>query len=89
MNRYIRHWTRAIGLESTIQLHYYACAICQKVSNDKNSLVEHLGADHEILEIASFAADTMMGEQERDGVAREFHKEFEQIRKEIAGSITG
>jgi tRNA U54 and U55 pseudouridine synthase Pus10 len=70
-------------LESTIQVPY-VCTICQQVSNDKSSLVEHLTSEHEILEIASFAAETMMSEQERDRIAKQFHHQFEQIKRDLA-----
>ncbi len=65
---------------------FYSCRICGRGFSDKTSLVEHLGVGHEVLEIASYAATTMMQEQDRDKVAREFHRQFEQIKKELAGS---
>ncbi len=64
----------------------YHCRICNREFLDKTSIVEHLRTDHEILEVASFAATTMVQEQERDKIAREFHRQFEQIKKELAGS---
>jgi len=63
----------------------YSCRICDREFSEKTTLVEHLRIDHEILEIASFAATSMMQEQDRDRVAREFHRQFEQIKKELAG----
>ena len=62
----------------------YHCRICIKPYADKTSLVEHLRLEHEILEVSSYAASTMMQEQDRDKIAREFHRQLEQIKKEIA-----
>ncbi len=63
----------------------YNCRICG-IGNlsDKTMLVEHLRTEHEILEVASYAATTMMHEQERDRVAKEYFRQLEQIKKEIA-----
>jgi predicted ATP-dependent protease len=63
----------------------YECKICG-LGNfaDKTTLVEHLRSVHEILEVASYAATTMMHEEERDKIAREYFKQLEQIKKEIA-----
>ena len=63
----------------------YSCRICDREFSEKTTLVEHLRIDHEILEIASYAATSMMQEQDRDRVAREFHRQFEHIKKELAG----
>ncbi len=62
----------------------HKCAICNKVFVDKTTLVEHLRTEHEILEIASYAATTMMQDQDRDRIAREYFRQLEQIKKEIA-----
>ena len=62
----------------------YHCRICLKSFSDKTTLVEHLRLEHEILEVASYAASTMMQEQDRDKIAREFFRQLEQIKKEIA-----
>ena len=62
----------------------YNCRICIKPFADKTTLVEHLRLEHEILEVASYAASTMMNEQDRDKIAREFFRQLEQIKKEIA-----
>lgn len=70
-------------MESTIQ-EPYVCTICQEASKDKSSLIEHLTSEHEILEVTSFAAETMMSEQERDRIARQFHHQFKQIKRELA-----
>ncbi|MDA4118263.1 MAG: hypothetical protein OK455_07960 [Thaumarchaeota archaeon] len=64
----------------------YHCGICSREFLDKTSLVEHLRIDHEILEIVSYAATSMVQEQERDKIAREYHRQFEQIKRELAGS---
>ncbi len=63
----------------------YSCRICG-IGNfsDKTMLVEHLRTEHEILEVASYAATTMMHEQERDRIAKEYFRQLEQIKKEIA-----
>lgn len=63
----------------------YHCRICLKPFSDKTTLVEHLRLEHEVLEVASYAASTMMQEQDRDKIAREFYRQLEQIKKEIAG----
>jgi hypothetical protein len=62
----------------------YHCRICIKQFTDKTTLVEHLRLEHEILEVASYAASTMMQEEDRDKIAREFFRQLEQIKKEIA-----
>ena len=64
---------------------FYSCRICDRQFPDRTTLIEHLRLEHEILEIASFAATSMIQEQDRDKVAREFHRQFEQIKKELAG----
>lgn len=61
------------------------CQICLKPFEGKTTLVEHLRTDHEPLEIISYAATTMVLEQNRDAIAREFHRQFESIKKELAG----
>ena len=62
----------------------YRCRICLKEFTDKTGLVEHLRVEHEILEVASYAASTMMLEQDRDKIASDFFRQLEQIKKEIA-----
>ena len=62
----------------------YHCKICMKTYADKTALVEHLRAEHEMLEVASYAASTMMQEEDRDKIAKEFYRQLEQIKKEIA-----
>jgi hypothetical protein len=63
----------------------YSCKICGLGDfADKTSLVEHLRTVHEILEVASYAATTMMHEEDRDKIAGEYFKQLEQIKKEIA-----
>jgi len=63
----------------------YVCKICglQGIMG-KILLVEHLRNEHEILEIASYAATTMIHEEDRDRIAREYFKQLDQIKKEIA-----
>ncbi len=63
----------------------YTCKICGLENiHDKTMLVEHLRTEHELLEVASYAATTMMHEEDRDRIAREYFKQLEQIKKEIA-----
>ncbi|MDA4121359.1 MAG: hypothetical protein OK404_03005 [Thaumarchaeota archaeon] len=63
----------------------YTCKICGLGNlNDKTVLVEHLRTEHEILEVASYVATTMMHEEDRDRIAHEYFKQLEQIKKEIA-----
>lgn len=52
--------------------------------SDKTGLVEHLRTEHEILEVASYVATTMMHEEDRDRISMEYFKQLEQIKKEIA-----
>jgi hypothetical protein len=63
----------------------YTCKICG-IENipDKTLLVEHLRNEHEILEVASYAATTMIHEEDRDRIAHEYYKQLDQIKKEIA-----
>ena len=63
----------------------YSCKICGLEDiRDKTLFVEHLRNEHEILELASYAATTMMHEEDRDRIALEYFKQLEQIKKEIA-----
>jgi len=63
----------------------YTCKICGLDNiSDKTLLVEHLRNVHEILEVASYAATTMIHEEDRDRISREYFKQLEQIKKEIA-----
>jgi hypothetical protein len=63
----------------------YTCKICGLENiMEKTLLVEHLRNEHEILEVASYAATTMMHDEDRDRIAREYYKQLEQIKKEIA-----
>lgn len=61
----------------------YVCKICGASVTDKAAAVEHFKADHELLEIYSYAATTMIQDQDRDNDAREFHRRLEQIKKEF------
>jgi hypothetical protein len=49
----------------------------------KSVLIEHLRTEHEALEVVSYAATTMVQDQERDKVATDFHRQFEHIKKEL------
>ena len=62
----------------------YHCQICLKSFSDKTAGVEHLRLEHELLELASYAASTMIQEQDRDSIAKEFNKQLEHIKKEIS-----
>lgn len=62
----------------------YSCRICEREFPGKPSLIEHLRVDHESLEIASYAATCMTQEQDRDKIARDFYRQFEQIKNELA-----
>ena len=63
----------------------YTCKICGLENiMDKTLLVEHLRSEHEILEVASYAATTMMHEEDRDRIAHDYYTQLEQIKKEIA-----
>ncbi len=59
------------------------CKICDERFPDKTDLVEHMRTDHELLEVASFAANVMVQEEERDKAAREFHRRFDHLKKEL------
>jgi len=51
----------------------YYCRICQKRASDRTALTNHLKLEHEILEVLSFSARTMMAEEDRDAdAARSF-----------------
>jgi hypothetical protein len=64
----------------------YHCGICTTELSDLNSLVEHLRTDQEIIEVVSYAATTMGQDQERDKIAKEYHRQFEQIKRELSGN---
>ena len=64
----------------------YQCKICMQTFVGKTGLIEHLRTEHEGLEVVSFAATTMAQEQDRDRTAKEFHRQFEQIKKELMTS---
>ena len=63
----------------------YECKICLKEFRDKSALIEHLRTEHEVLEIVSYAATTMISEQERDRIAMEYYRQLEQIKRELRG----
>ena len=56
---------------------YITCKICEKDFSDRSEWIEHLRIEHEILELASYTAATMAGEQERDKMAGKFRRRFE------------
>lgn len=64
---------------------HYTCKVCLKEVIGKTGLVEHLRNEHEVLEVISYAATTMMLEEDRDRIAMEFHRQFEHIKKELTG----
>jgi hypothetical protein len=64
----------------------YYCKICQERAIDKAALVEHLREEHEILEPLSYAADTMINEEDRDRNAERSFNQFEVIREELGES---
>ena len=59
------------------------CKICDGTFPDKTDLVEHMRTEHEMLEVASFAANVMVQEEDRDRAAREFHRRFDHLKKEL------
>ena len=63
----------------------YLCAICERSLGDRTELIEHLRSEHEILEVASYAAATMADDQERDRTAMDYHRRFELLKKELSG----
>jgi hypothetical protein len=71
--------------ERTAGSSYISCKICQKEYGDRSDLIEHLRTEHEILELASYTAATMAGEQERDRTAGEFRRRFDLLKRELAG----
>jgi len=64
---------------------YLTCKICHKDFRDRSDLIEHLRTEHELLELASYAAATMAAEEERDRMAGEFRRRFELLKRELAG----
>jgi hypothetical protein len=64
---------------------YFVCKICEKGYRDRTDLIEHLRTEHEILELASYTANTMAAEQERDKIAGEFRRRFELLKRQLAG----
>ena len=57
--------------------------ICDGRFPDKTDLVEHMRTEHELLEVASFAANVMVQEEDRDRAAREYHRRFDHLKKEL------
>lgn len=64
----------------------YYCKICQERVRDKAALVDHLREEHEILEPLSYAASTMMTEEDRDRDAERSFIQIEEIRGELGES---
>jgi len=67
---------------------YVSCKICEKEFGDRSDLIEHLRTEHEVLELASYTAATMVSEQDRDRTASEFRRRFELLKRELAGHET-
>ena len=63
----------------------YTCSICDKTVGNRTELIEHLRLEHEILEVASYAAGTMIADQDRDRTAQQFHARFEHLKEELVG----
>ncbi len=61
----------------------YVCRICGIPFADKSAAIEHFKGDHEPLELYSYVASTMMLEQDRDKDAEEFHRRFQEIKREL------
>lgn len=61
----------------------FSCRLCGVRLMERNALIEHLKADHEPLEIISFAAITMIDEQSRDASALEFNRRFSGLKRII------
>ena len=64
----------------------YICRVCLAQVDGKTGLIEHLRTEHEMLEVVSYAATTMVQDQDRDKVAMDYHRQFEQIKKELTTS---
>jgi hypothetical protein len=71
--------------ERTSSSYNATCTICEKNCRDRSDLIEHLRTEHEILELASYAAATMASEEERDRTAKEFRRRFELLKGKLAG----
>ncbi len=74
-----------MGTDDRVTGSYLVCKICEKEFRDRTDLIEHLRTEHEILELASYTANTMAAEQERDRTAGEFRRRFELLKRELAG----
>jgi tRNA(Ile2) C34 agmatinyltransferase TiaS len=64
----------------------YYCKICRERAVDKAALVDHLREEHEILEALSYAASTMIMEENRDGDAEKSFTLIEEIRRKLGES---
>jgi Zinc finger, C2H2 type len=78
-----------MGTDDMAAGSYISCKICGKDFRDRTDLIEHLRTEHEILELASYTANTMAAEQERDRTAGEFRRRFELLKRELAGHEAG
>jgi len=63
----------------------YSCSICGKPVGGRSDLAQHLSADHEPLEVSAFAATTMVLEEQRDEVAKDFYRRFDHLKREFSG----
>jgi hypothetical protein len=74
--------------ERAARSYSLSCKICEKDYRERGDLIEHLRTEHEILELASYAAATMASEEERDRTAKEFMRRFELLKRELTGHET-
>ncbi len=61
----------------------YLCKICLTQVDGRTGIMEHLRTEHETLEVVSYAATTMIQEQDRDKVAMDYNRQFEHLKKEL------
>jgi hypothetical protein len=61
----------------------YTCKLCSRDNLDREAFINHLKADHEPLEMVSFAAVTITDEQDRDAAAVEFNHRFQGLKRII------
>ena len=64
-------------------VNLFSCRLCGVGPVERNELIEHLKADHEPLEIISFAAITMIDEESRNASALEFNRRFSGLKRII------
>lgn len=75
----------AVDMRGLEESPTYSCSLCSSSVGGREAFVQHLKDEHEPLEIISFAAVTMMDEQNRDAAAVEFNRRFVKLRKIISG----